>query len=52
MDDWNCFGGDDNLGQRRALREFLATQPGMSVEPLCRYGANSQAFVVRLPRNS
>ena len=51
MDDWNCFGGDDNLGQRLALREFLASEPGLQIEPLCGYGANSQAFVVsrRLP---
>jgi len=46
MDDWNCFARNNRLGQRRALREFLAGQAGMRVDPLCGYGANSQAFVV------
>ena len=47
MDDWNCFDADDNRGQRRALREFLATEPHLSLEPLLSYGEYSQAFVVR-----
>lgn len=47
MDDWNCFGADDDKGQRRALKEFLQRQPHLSVEPLLAYGENSQAFVVR-----
>lgn len=48
MDDWNCFGGDENRGQRRAMREFLARTPGIHLEPLVSYGLNSQAFAVRI----
>lgn len=51
MDDWNCFNRDENRGQRRALREFLETEPGLSVEPFVGYGANSQAFIVNDKRN-
>jgi O-methyltransferase len=47
MDDWNCFNGDDNRGQRRALREFLADEPVLRIEPFVNYGANSEAFIVR-----
>jgi hypothetical protein len=47
MDDWNCFGADDNKGQRRAMREFLERQPDLRIEPLVSYGPNSQSFVVR-----
>lgn len=52
MDDWNCFNRDDNRGQRRALREFLATEPGLTVEPFVCYGANSQAFIVHDKREA
>jgi O-methyltransferase len=47
MDDWNCFDADDNRGQRRAMREFLASEPRWRLEPLAAYGPNSQSFVVR-----
>lgn len=47
MDDWNCFDADDNRGQRRAMREFLRTEPQWRLEPLLAYGAYSEAFIVR-----
>jgi O-methyltransferase len=47
MDDWNCFGADDDRGQRRAMREFLETQPHLRLEHLVSYGPNSESFVVR-----
>ncbi len=47
MDDWNCFSADDNLGQRRAMREFLEAQRHLRLEPLIPYGPNSQSFVLR-----
>jgi O-methyltransferase len=49
MDDWNCFGKDDDKGQRRALREFMARKPGWSLQPITAYGLNSQAFILRGP---
>jgi hypothetical protein len=49
MDDWNCFGKDDNRGQRRALRELMERKPGWTLEPIAAYGLNSQAFVLRAP---
>jgi O-methyltransferase len=50
MDDWNCFGADDERGQRRAMREFLLAQSHLRLEPLVSYGANAEAFVVRRTR--
>lgn len=47
MDDWNSYDRDDSRGQRRAMREFLARRPDLSLEPLLQYGHNSEAFVVR-----
>lgn len=49
MDDWNCFGGDEDRGQRRAMREFLTRNPHLRLEPLVSYGLNSQAFLLRGP---
>lgn len=46
MDDWNCFGGDPQRGQRRAMREFLRSRPGLRLESIATYGLNSEAFVV------
>ena len=50
MDDWNCFDADDDRGQRRAVREFLLTQPRLRLESLLKYGTNSEAFLVRSSR--
>ncbi|MGK7869342.1 TylF/MycF/NovP-related O-methyltransferase [Falsiroseomonas sp. E2-1-a20] len=47
MDDWNCFNADDERGQRRATREFLAARPRLRLESIVTYGLNSEAFVVR-----
>ena len=32
MDDWNCFGADNNQGERRALREFLEKNSNIETE--------------------
>jgi predicted O-methyltransferase YrrM len=47
MDDWNCFGGDQQRGQRRAMREFLEARPRLRLDSIATYGLNSEAFVVR-----
>lgn len=47
MDDWNCFDAADDKGQRRAMREFLATEPHLTLEPLVSYGLWSESFIVR-----
>lgn len=50
MDDWNCFDGDDNKGQRRAFKEFLAGRPGIATKMLFPYGAWGQVIrIERLP---
>jgi O-methyltransferase len=47
FDDWNCFDGDENRGQRRAVREFLAGSPGWRFEDWFSYGDYGQVFLVR-----
>lgn len=48
FDDWNAFDADDEKGERRAFREFLASQPRWSAEPLFAYGAHGQAFRMKI----
>lgn len=44
FDDWNCFHGDPDRGERRAFREFLAKYPDLVFEPFM--GTNeAQSFV-------
>ncbi|MGH6915811.1 MAG: TylF/MycF/NovP-related O-methyltransferase, partial [Geminicoccales bacterium] len=47
FDDWNSFGGGDDKGQRRALRQFLAANQQLSADPLFAYGHYGQVFVLR-----
>lgn len=46
FDDWNCFDGDNEKGQRKAFREFLARNKHFSVEELFTYGLYGQAFLL------
>jgi predicted O-methyltransferase YrrM len=48
FDDWNCFQGDDNKGQRRALREFLEGRTGVRAIPVFSYGHYGQVFRISL----
>ena len=52
MDDWNCFNADNERGQRRAFREFLAGNPQLRAEPLFAYGPYGQTFLMRRPVTS
>ena len=38
FDDWNCFDGDENKGQRRAVREFLDRSHGWWFDDWFSYG--------------
>lgn len=46
VDDWNIFAADPEKGERRALREFLASHPAFSFEPWFSYEYAGQAFLV------
>lgn len=46
FDDWNCFDGDDDKGQRRAFREFLARRSDLTAEPIFTYGSWGAAFAL------
>ncbi|MGH6918687.1 MAG: TylF/MycF/NovP-related O-methyltransferase [Geminicoccaceae bacterium] len=47
FDDWNCFDGDENKGQRRAVRDFLARSNAWWLEHWFSYGDYGQVFIVR-----
>ena len=44
FDDWNCFYGDPDRGERRAWREFLEARPSLNFEPFVSTG-EGQAFI-------
>jgi O-methyltransferase len=47
FDDWNCFDGDENKGQRRAVREFLDRSHGWRLEDWFAYGDYGQVFIAK-----
>lgn len=50
FDDYYCFGGRADLGERRALEEFLESNPELSVTDYAKYGSTGQAFIVNIRR--
>jgi O-methyltransferase len=46
FDDWNCFGRSDQMGERRAFREFLAENPRFAAEEWFTFGRRGLAFVL------
>ncbi|NNF14399.1 MAG: methyltransferase [Gemmatimonadetes bacterium] len=47
FDDWESFGDDGDLGQKRAFSEFLTKHPGLQAESLLSFPPHGQGFVVR-----
>lgn len=47
FDDWNCFNASDDMGERRAFREFLAAHPEWTAESFVSFGWHGQAFLLR-----
>jgi hypothetical protein len=48
FDDWDCFGGRDHMGERRAFAEFLQTSTRIVAEPWIRFGRRGQGFVIHI----
>ena len=46
FDDYNCFEKDDQRGERRAFREWLARNPHWQAAPLSAWSWHGQAFVL------
>lgn len=44
FDDWNCFSASNNAGERRAVRDWLAMNPGIHLNPWFAYGWHGQVF--------
>jgi O-methyltransferase len=49
FDDWNCFEGDNDKGQRKAFAELLARRADLRAEPLFEYGTWGQVFLIHQP---
>ncbi len=47
FDDWFSYGDDNELGQQKALEEWLATRPGMRVEHIRDFEDNGRGFILR-----
>src|SRR3954453_1539787 len=46
FDDWNCNRGNPKFGQRRALKEFLASQSDFTATLWYTYGYNGAAYLL------
>jgi len=44
MDDYNCNAANPNMGERKALTDFLADNPKWTVSPWFAYGWHGQAY--------
>jgi len=53
FDDWDCFGGAEDLGELRAFREFLDGHPEWTAEPFVRFREYGRGFIMRpsVPRS-
>ena len=48
FDDWFSYGDDENLGQPKALNDFLEKNQTFSVEPLWKFSRNGKAFILKI----
>jgi hypothetical protein len=46
FNDFYRFKGDPALGERRALAEFLAAEPGLGLTDYAKFSSVGQAFIV------
>jgi O-methyltransferase len=46
FDDWNLFDASDDMGERRAFREFLIKHPEWQAENYISFGWHGQAFIM------
>ena len=46
FDDWYCFSPGSSMGESRALQEFLAANPNLSLEPWKNYSTFGKSFFV------
>lgn len=44
FDDYNCFGASDEMGERRAFREFLAAHTEWDAVPFISFGWHGEGF--------
>lgn len=47
FDDWESFGDDGDLGQKKAFAEFLDENPDVKVDPLLSFKPHGTGFVLR-----
>lgn len=51
FDDYFCFKGNPDFGERRAFREFLERNPNIEVTDYSKFSSVGQAFIVHLLGN-
>ncbi|MBS3066966.1 hypothetical protein J4205_04010 [Candidatus Pacearchaeota archaeon] len=47
FDDWFCFRGDPNRGEKRAFKEWLKNNPGLMAIEFIRFGWGGNSFIMR-----
>ncbi|HEX8931766.1 MAG TPA: TylF/MycF/NovP-related O-methyltransferase, partial [Patescibacteria group bacterium] len=52
LDDWFCFRGDPNLGQRKAIKEWLKKNKNISLVPYASYSWHGYSFIVHKKNNN
>jgi colanic acid/amylovoran biosynthesis glycosyltransferase len=50
FDDWNCLDASDEMGERRAFREFLDAYTCWEAETYIKFGWHGQAFIMHRTR--
>ena len=48
FDDWYSFGDSEELGQQKAMKEFLADRPNYKIEDLWKFCKHGKAFKLRI----
>jgi hypothetical protein len=47
FDDWNCYGANDDKGERKAFAEFLKENPNIKAESYGQFGSNCEVFLLQ-----
>jgi len=48
FDDWNCFKASSNHGERKAVKEWLASNPDIQLHTYTAYGWHGHCFIVEI----
>ena len=50
FDDWHCYMSDPNKGQQKAVAEWLAKNPQITLRPYGRFSVKGDSFIVNIKK--